>query len=149
VWEEAVEKTVDITVYLPDETGKAAKAADLNFSRLLRDAVLEELRRLDELADARGGMTEQTIDLEDRNGDPLRLRFEGKAVAGTDPDVYLTTNGTVVVVFEDEYETFDDVEAFSDWVSDWQHRNNHGQSREAVLQDAVAQLGGRRVVDIS
>ena len=36
---------MDITVYLPDEVGKQAKAAKLPLSQLLRAAVLEELRR--------------------------------------------------------------------------------------------------------
>jgi post-segregation antitoxin (ccd killing protein) len=35
----------DITVYLPDKVGEAAKAAGLPFSRLLCKAVEDELRR--------------------------------------------------------------------------------------------------------
>jgi post-segregation antitoxin (ccd killing protein) len=134
-------------VYLPDEISERARAAELNLSGLLRGAVIDELDRIDTLEAAQDGMSEQTVDVEDRNGESLRLRFTGKYITGRDPDVYLTDEGKVVLVFEEAYETFDDVEDFSDWVAN-EDRNNLGGSSEEVVREAVAALGGRIVIDL-
>jgi hypothetical protein len=40
---------MDITVYLPDELGRAAKEAELPLSQLLRDAVAAQLDRRPEI----------------------------------------------------------------------------------------------------
>jgi hypothetical protein len=134
-------------VYLPDEISERARAAELNLSGLLRGAVIDELDRIDTLEAAQDGMTEQTVDVEDRRGESLRLRFTGKYITGSDPDVYLTDEGKVILVFEEEYETFDDVDDFSDWVAN-EDRNNLGGSSEDVVREAVAALGGRIVIDL-
>lgn len=41
---------MNITVYLPDEIGRRAKAADLPLSRMLRDAILAHFREQEERA---------------------------------------------------------------------------------------------------
>jgi post-segregation antitoxin (ccd killing protein) len=133
-------------VYLPDEISERAKAAGLNLSGLLRIAVTDELDRLTALEQARDGMSPQNVDV-DSGDESLRLRFTGKNIAGTDPDIYLTNDGKVVLVWDDGYDTFDDVDAFSDWVSAPHRRRLYRDSEEAVTR-ALAELGGRRVVDL-
>jgi len=139
---------MDINVYLPDELGARAKEAGVKFSALLRDAVTDELARREAIERARDGMTEQNIDLDDYSGNPLRLRFTGKSVGGdSGVEVYLTDAGKVVVVLEEDYLTFEDVDLFSEWVAE-PTRDNLGRSAEEALRVALAELGGRRVVDL-
>lgn len=148
-----MEATMNRNVYLPDDIDERAKAAGLNLSGLLRQAVITELDRLDTLTAARDGMTEQTIDLEDEDGNPVRLRFTGKHITGPDPNVYLHHEGKIIVVLDGGYqmteafEEFDDLDEFSEWVADEQ-RSTLGREREATLNEAVGMLGGRRVIDL-
>jgi hypothetical protein len=139
---------VNINVYLPDELGQRAKEAQLEFSALLRHAVTEELERRAELEAARDGMVSQEIEAYDRDRNPLLLRFTGKPIGG-DVGVqgYLTDEGTVIIVFEEDYTTFDNVDEFSAWVVD-PTRNALDRHSEQSLDEIVAELGGRRVVNI-
>jgi hypothetical protein len=116
---------MDITVYLPDEIGARAKAADLKFSRLLRDAVTGELDRREALEAARDGMVKQRVQAsEDRHGEnPVVLRFTGRALAGGfETTVWLLEDGRVLVVGEGGYDQFADAEEYGDWVHDWEAR---------------------------
>jgi hypothetical protein len=134
-------------VYLPDEISERAKAAELNLSGLLRAAVIDALDRRDALEGARDGMVGQNIDIDHQDGRALQLRFTGKHVAGGTIDVYLTDNGTVVLVFADDYETFKDVALFCKWAAD-KHRHNFGPHGESTIRDAMTALGGRTVIDL-
>ena len=55
---------MDITVYLPDEIGQRAKEHELNLSRLLRDAVTEELSRRGAVAETLKDSEVYEIELE-------------------------------------------------------------------------------------
>jgi hypothetical protein len=140
---------MDIKTYLPDELGRRAKDAGIGFSALLRDAVTTELERLDDLATAREGMTPQDVEA----GTDVRLHFTGKYIGGSDPQIYLTAAGAVVVVWPDPeakepYYEFGDVDEFEAWVSS-PTRANQGGEAEQDLADALVELGGRRVVELS
>jgi len=137
---------MDINVYLPDELGKRAKDADIKFSALLREAVTDALDRQAALEHARDGMTEQTVDID--ADEPVRLRFVGKhAYSGDGLDAYLIDDGRVLVVFERDYQTFDDVEEFSGWAGD-DTRMSFGRAVESALREAVGALGGRVTIDL-
>jgi post-segregation antitoxin (ccd killing protein) len=135
-----------VSVYISAELRRRADEAGINLSTTLRDALEAELDRRDALEAARDGMTTQLIDLGGVN-DCIRLRFTGEHILGPDPDVYRTEEGKVVLVFEEDYNTFDDVEEFADWVAD-QRRDNLGQRSEGIIWHAVRGLGGRQVVDL-
>jgi hypothetical protein len=71
---------MDVNCYLPDELGERAKAAELNFSALLRSAIFEELEHREALAEASKGAEEHLLDVEtDERGYTARL--VGKSVA--------------------------------------------------------------------
>lgn len=138
-------------VYLPDEISERAKAASLNLSGLLRTAVTDELERLDELAAARDGMTEQNVDVDPDEGALLRLRFTGKCIGSAGyrlSEIYLTDEGKVIVTWEDgDYTVYDDVEEFTEWVNN-PMRDNLGRDAEEALGNALAEVGGRVVIDL-
>jgi hypothetical protein len=139
---------VDITVYLPDELGARAKDAGLNLSGMLREAVTETLDRRDVLAAARDDMAEQLVETLDGES-PVRLRFTGKQLAGDgDTTVWLLDDGRVLLEDSQSYGTFDDAEAFADWVHAWGPRDNLGASAEEALRGAVSALGIVPVVDL-
>jgi hypothetical protein len=139
-------------VYLPDEVSKRVKEAqkagkEINLSGLLREAVTGALKRQEALDKAVVGMTEQHVDLNDRDGNLVRLRFTGKSVGDIDPEVFLLDDGRVLVVWEEDYGTFDDVDEFSEWVGD-PRRNNLGRSGEESIRTALLEVGGREVIDL-
>ena len=92
---------MNLTVYLPDELGRRAKEAELPFSRLLRDAVSEELQRAAELERLNEGSEAEmkTYKLKVGKGDKLWLaRFKGIRIAATDNlDIYRTENSEIVL----------------------------------------------------
>ncbi|HWX88339.1 MAG TPA: hypothetical protein VNX67_09195 [Solirubrobacteraceae bacterium] len=91
---------MDITVYLPDDIGKRAKAADpeLNLSRLLRDAVEEELARRERVAGMQEGAREYELDLETPDGNAYTGVLTGTLIAEDSRGVtlYLTTDERVM-----------------------------------------------------
>jgi post-segregation antitoxin (ccd killing protein) len=93
---------VDITVYLPDEIGKQAKAAEINLSGLLRAAVGDELARQETIRKAIGeqpGIIE--LQLEDKDGRSYSGRFTGTLLDEHDDwSVYLTHDERVLVYDE-------------------------------------------------
>jgi post-segregation antitoxin (ccd killing protein) len=89
---------MDITVYLPDEIGERAKSAGLNLSRLLRDAVSQELERRDALAETLENPETYNVALEDRDGLEYTGRITGRLIASSgDIDVYLAEDERVLV----------------------------------------------------
>ena len=91
---------VDITVYLPDEIGTDAKAAGLNLSALLRQAVTEEMARLAALA-AVAEPEEHLLDLEDDAGTRYKGRIMATRLGGDVEDIYLTDDGRVLAHSKD------------------------------------------------
>jgi hypothetical protein len=144
---------VNHNVYLPDEVSdriKRAKVAgiEVNLSGLLRDAVTDELDRQELFAEARDEMTRMTVDATDREGNEVRLRFTGKRVSEHDPEIYLTDDGKVLLVFDKEdWFTLDSVKEFADWASS-EHRAKLGQPAEGNIAQAVQKVGGKVVIDL-
>lgn len=86
---------VDITVYLPDDIGAKAKRAELNLSRMLRDAVTDELERMEAMAATLQETEVYEIDLDDGTIG----RITGKLLAADDQsgdEVYLTDDERVL-----------------------------------------------------
>jgi hypothetical protein len=95
---------MDITVYLPDEIGKRAKAAEpeLNLSRLLRDAVEEELGRRERVELMHGDMQEHEVELESPEGTVYTGVVLGKQLAEEDDGVTVFFTADERVVAYDE-----------------------------------------------
>jgi hypothetical protein len=90
---------VDITVYLPDEIGEHAKQRKLNLSRLLRNAVITELERMDTVETTLQTSQEYQLDLEDEDGRAYTGRIVGKEIAWDEREetsVYLTSDERVI-----------------------------------------------------
>jgi hypothetical protein len=140
---------MDVTIYMPDELGTRAKAAGVNFSGVTREAVTRELERREELASlTRGRVKHEELELEDKNGERVLLRFDGTLLAGdVDANVYLLAeDGGVLVVLEEDYVHLDSAEEFIAWQRDLA-RDNQGRSIEEVLEEAARELGAPRVVE--
>ena len=89
---------MDITVYLPNDIGRRAKAADLPLSRMLRDAVTEELERRDAMTKTLEAAETIELDLVDENGNPYTGRITGTTIADDDyVTVYVTDDERVIV----------------------------------------------------
>lgn len=89
---------MDITVYLPDETGTWAKEQGLNLSGLLRAAVEAEKER----AVAREKITAEGFErIETYDSKKERdVAFQGRRIANsytTDQEAYLTPKGAIVI----------------------------------------------------
>jgi post-segregation antitoxin (ccd killing protein) len=141
---------MNFTVYLPDDLGAWAKTNDLKLSAMFRTAVEAERERRAELEAASDGMVAQAIEVNDHDGNPVLLRFTGKPVSetGGEVTVYLLDGGGVLAVWEEEFVEFDDVDEFAAWVSE-PNRDNQGREAERILGEAVGELGGRRMVELS
>jgi hypothetical protein len=135
---------VDITVYLPDELGRKAKEAGINLSRMLRDAVEEEMDRREAVAETLGGAVEHLLECTDEEGRSYTGRLVGSLISDHDAggrNVYLTEDERVLVHDEDE-----------GWIEEVQQESYEevlGRllSNEAYL-DAMAALGLKPVIDL-
>jgi hypothetical protein len=109
---------VKLNLYLPDDIGERAKAADpdLNLSRLLRDAVEDELGRRERMAEMVDGASEHELELESPEGTRYTGVLTGKRVwwGETDEEVYVTTDERVMVYNGDTCELHE-VEDAEDW----------------------------------
>ena len=136
---------MDITVYLPDEIGQRAKDASVKFSALLREAVINELDRIETLEQSRDGMVPQQVEI--GGNPPTLLRFTGKLIAGDmGIAVYETDKGAVILAEDEDHAHFDDVQEFMYWV-DNETRANRGRAAETVLGEAVVEFGGPRIIE--
>jgi post-segregation antitoxin (ccd killing protein) len=134
---------VDITVYLPDKLGQQAKAAEVNFSGLLRAAVTAELERRAAVSKTLEGSTkEHLFTLEDEEGRPYDARLVGREIAHDDRDsvaVYLTEDERVILVDLDNGKY-------------WRLENPEDELREelppGIYAEAMHALGLKPVVDI-
>jgi excisionase family DNA binding protein len=78
--------------------GERAKAADLKFSRLLQDAIADELERSEAMEATLEGPQVYEVAIEDRDNNVYTGRITGKLLATSgDTDVYLTDDGRVIL----------------------------------------------------
>jgi hypothetical protein len=92
---------VDITIYLPDDIGKKAKEAELPLSRMLRDAVVDELERREAVTETLADVEVYEVQLENRDGVGYRGRITGKLLAEfNDLQVFLTEDERVILYNE-------------------------------------------------
>lgn len=112
---------VDITVYLPDEIGQRAKAAKLNLSGLLREAVIEELDRREAVAKTLEAPETFEVKLERMDGTRYTGLITGEMVLSTGVrgsqsiEVYFTDDERVILYDADklQYRVLDDPEVES------------------------------------
>jgi hypothetical protein len=135
---------VDITVYLPDELGERAKREeDINLSRMLRDALIDEFARRDTVSKTLSDPQTIDLNLETRDG-PLRYigRITGTMIAEGHHDVrvFLTNDERVLVYDEqklDYHDVTDDPESsLRSWLED------------GPYIEALGALGIKPVLDI-
>lgn len=93
---------MNITVYLPDELGHRAKEAELPFSRLLRDAVTEELQRVAELKHLEetneAEFRTYSLKVSESDGDLWIARIQAKRIVATDGlDIFHTDKDDIVI----------------------------------------------------
>lgn len=108
-------RVVNITVYLPDEIGERAKAAELPLSRLLRDAVTTELERRAAMSETLTESETHEVGLRDKAGRIYYGRITGAMLAHEsdshrDRGVFLADDGRVILVEGDKgsYRVVDD-----------------------------------------
>jgi hypothetical protein len=92
---------VDITVYLPDELGRTAKAEGLKLSRLLRRAVEDELMRRKKMARTLKEPQTFELDMADE-GVGYIGRIKGRRIATDrrgDVEVYLTNDERLLAYY--------------------------------------------------
>ncbi len=89
---------MNINVYLPDDIAKRAKSEELPLSRMLRDAVTEELERRDAMSATLRKTQAYELDLEDEDGGIYTGRITGMMIAEDgDIAVYLTEDKRLIV----------------------------------------------------
>jgi hypothetical protein len=116
---------MNITVYLPDEVGERAKAAELPLSRLLRDAVISELDRRTAMTRTLVLSETHELDLQDGEGRAYTGRITGAMLALESDkhhhaEVYLTDDERVILydMHKRSYSVLDDpVEQLRDALS--------------------------------
>jgi post-segregation antitoxin (ccd killing protein) len=90
---------VDITVYLPDEIARRAKAQNVNLSRILRDALTDQFAEEDTMRTTLDAAQAITLELRTEEGRSYRGRLAAVRIGRGAPDgadVYLRRNGDVV-----------------------------------------------------
>ncbi|MBA3383269.1 MAG: hypothetical protein H0T20_01270 [Actinobacteria bacterium] len=133
---------MDVACYLPEEIGARAKAADLPFSRLLRDAVTDELERREAMKQTLNEPTVYEVTVEDDDNRTYVGRITGALIASDHRDevtVYLTTDERVIVHDERDakyHELRDPVTQLRDWLSD------------GAYADALRALGETPLIDL-
>ena len=90
---------VDITIYLPDDIGQRAKDKGINFSRLLRDALVGEFAEEDAKAKTLESAEDVVLDLTDGDGRKYRGRMRATALVDDQKGrtFYLKEDGAVMV----------------------------------------------------
>lgn len=135
---------MDITVYLPDALGERAKKADINLSRMLRDALTEEFEMSDAIATTLNEPDTFTFGLEDDEGRFYEGRITGAKIAKDgDVEVFLTEDERIIVVDHSQsrhiqVSTWEDPrEVLRDWLRD-----------DGEYVRAMQALGIKPVIDI-
>jgi hypothetical protein len=135
---------VDVTLYLPDELGGRAKAEFERgeLSRLLQDAVRNELERRETVTKTLNDVQTYEVAVEDAEGRTFLGRITGQLIAENDRaeiEVFLTQDERVLVydgARMKHYELTDPVEGLKNWLIG------------ADYTDALHALGETPVVDL-
>jgi hypothetical protein len=131
-------------VYLPDDVSEPAKAAKLNLSGLLRDAVIDELERRAGMAETLEEVEEYEVSIYDQREDRgYTGRITGKLIAMSDDEnvqVFLTDDERVIVYDSRDEDYFvvedDPSEELRKWLSD------------EAYADAMNALGLKAIIDL-
>ena len=133
---------MDVTVYLQDELGARAKGLPRGtLSRLLRDALTDELERRDAMAKTLTEVETYELELEDGDGHRYKGRVTGKQIAGWEDDrweVFLTVDERVILYDARELR-YDEL---NDPAADLSDLPN------AVYIEAMQALGEKPVIDL-
>jgi hypothetical protein len=138
---------MNVNVYLPDDLGRRAKAADLPFSQLLQSAVFDELERRAAMSATLNEPQTYEVAIEDRDGGAYTGRITGKEIAsgedrhGNLTQIFLTEDERVLIYdgARMEYSELD----FPAQLEDWQH-----DLEPAVYAEAMAALGLKATIDL-
>jgi hypothetical protein len=138
---------VDVTVSIPDDMRRRAKADGLNLSRLLRDALAAEFTRRDAVALLLDDPQTHELELMTPEGRMYTGRFRGRLIheieGRTYEALYLTDDGRMLFVEDYEYrELRGGPPEAADFLKTW--------LEDAPDQYVVAceQLGLKPVIDI-
>jgi hypothetical protein len=131
---------VDLTVYLPDALGQRAKEAKLNFSRMLRDAVTDELERQSTVDTTLESPEVYERDLKSKNGNIYTGRITGKLIASDEKrgvEVFLTHDERLLALDGRnlQVDEIDDKD-----LGDWLGADGHIQAAEALGLKATVDL---------
>ena len=130
-------------VYLPDEVSEQAKAAELNLSRLLRDAVTNELERRKAVAATLNDVQVHEVEIEDSDGQFWTGRITGTCIAQDNDkgevEVYLTDDERVIV-YDGRRRQYHEINDPENELRDWLW--------PAGYTDALLALGMTPVIDI-
>ena len=135
---------MDFTVYLPDELGKRAKAAELPLSRMLRDAVTEELERQQTVSNTLSTPQTFDLDLQDADGRWYVGRVTGTEIAINDDGdvvIYLTDDERVIA-YEAENARYTIVDDPESDLRSWLPNSND------AYMDAMNALGLKPIIDL-
>jgi post-segregation antitoxin (ccd killing protein) len=136
---------VDITIYLPDEIGRQAKEAELNLSRMLRDAVIDELERRATVSKTLEEPRTYEVEVEDAEGRVFTGRIVGTEIAADKVLRVFLTDDDRVVVYDENKLRYDDLsaepsrdvgETLREWLSD------------EAYAEALHALGEKPVIDL-
>ncbi len=133
---------MDITVYLPDELGKRAKRENVNLSRMLRDALIEEFQRRDTMKATLDDMQVYEVEVEDDEGKVYTGRITGSQIA------YDESGDVTVFLTDDERVIVHDGKRMKYWVLDDPEEQLRGWLGPAEYYEAVDALGITPVVDL-
>ena len=134
------------TVYLPDDLSKAVKAAkpDLNLSRLLRDAVTDELERRATVANTLNEIKVHEVYIEDEDGRGYTGRITGTEIACDDHEeiqVFLTDDQRVLVYDGQRSEYHHVTDNLDQELRGW-------LINDGVYSDAMLALGIKPTIDL-
>lgn len=134
---------MDFTVYLPDELGARAKELERGvLSRLLRDAVTDELNRRIAMSTTLSDSSEHLIDVTDQEDRPFTARITGSRIAEEEPKQVFLTKDERVILYDADY----------DGGRYWELDDPESELREQLspgpYSEAMHALGIKPVLDI-
>lgn len=144
---------MDIACYLPDELGARAKAAGLGFSGLLREAVINELARMEAMKKTLKNPQSFDLDLESDDGHYYIDRITGTLLGSSGAlSVYLTEPNMAEgnprwmddarVIIHDEHRC-------QYWVSDDPEEDFRGIFDPQTYIEVMSALGLKAIIDLS